>query len=241
MPRLLLLPGTLCSAVLFEHQVAHLADICDPRVIDVHRHDSLAAVAQYVLEQAEGQIAVAGLSYGGIVAFEMWRQARERIAKLALLNTNPHEASPQMRQNQQRFVGMAHLGEFREITTDYLKDTMLHPEHQKDLALRRKVLAMAETIGVEGFVNTVKAQLGRPSSIPDLPQITCPTLVLTGREDNVVPVHVHEDTARALPNSRLVIVEQCGHLSTLEQPEIVTAALRDWLTGDGIWKPMEAR
>jgi pimeloyl-ACP methyl ester carboxylesterase len=238
MPRLplLLLPGTLCSPALFAHQVARLEDVAAPRVVAVHLHDNLRDVARYVLGQVEGAFAVAGLSYGGIVAFELWRQAPERIARMALLNTNPRPASPEMRERQQRFVGMAHLGEFRSITTDFLKDAMLHPDHRKDLALREAVLKMAESIGVDGFVNTVKAQLTRPDSMPDLPRITCPTLVLTGREDTVVPLPVHEAMAAALPNSRLVIVEHCGHLSTLEQPDIVTAALRDWLTGAGIWK-----
>jgi pimeloyl-ACP methyl ester carboxylesterase len=106
---------------------------------------------------------------------------------------------------------------------------MLHPNHQTDLALRQTVLQMAESIGVQGFVNTVKAQLARPDSMPDLPHITCPTLVLTGREDLVIPLAVHQQMAALLPNSRLVIVEVCGHLSTLEQPHIVTQALRDWL------------
>jgi pimeloyl-ACP methyl ester carboxylesterase len=233
---LLLLPGTLCDATLFQHQMQHLRDIAAPQVVDVHQQDNLPDVARYVLAQVTGQFAVAGLSYGGIVAFELWRQAPERIVKLALLNTNPHDAAPQTRANQQRFVGMAHLGEFRAITTDFLKDIMLHPDHQKDQTLRAKILTMAQTIGIDGFVNEVKAQLARPSAIPDLPNITCPTLVLTGREDTVIPVAIHEEMAQQLPNSRLIILEHCGHLSTLEQPQQTTQALRDWLTGVGFWK-----
>ena len=96
---LVLLPGTLCDATLFEHQVKHLVDVADPRVVDVHLQDNLADVAHYVLSQVEGQFAVAGLSYGGIVAFELWRQARERIAKIALLNTNPYPAAEQTKIN----------------------------------------------------------------------------------------------------------------------------------------------
>jgi pimeloyl-ACP methyl ester carboxylesterase len=232
---LLLLPGTLCNASLFEHQVAHLADIASPQVVAVHFHDDLGAVARHVLKQVEGPLAVAGLSYGGIIALEMWRQAAGRIVQLALLNTNPRPPSQETRERQQRFVGMAHLGEFRSITTDFLKDAMLNPDHRRDLTLREAVLEMAESIGVQGFVNTVKAQLNRPDSMPDLPHITCPTLVLTGREDTVVPVAVHIAMAQALPNRRLVIVEHCGHLSSMEQPEIVTSALREWLTASGVW------
>jgi pimeloyl-ACP methyl ester carboxylesterase len=234
---LLLLSGTLCNATLFEHQLTHLAEITCPRVVAVHLQGDLRAVAHYVLSQVEGPFAVAGLSYGGIVALEMWRQAAGHIVRIALLNTNPRAPSAEMRERQQRFVGMAHLGEFRSITTDFLKDAMLHPDHRRDLKLREAVLDMAESIGIQGFVNTVKAHLGRPDSMPDLPHITCPTLVLTGREDRVVPVPVHLEMAQALPNSRLVIVEYCGHLSTMEQPEIVTDALREWLTDSGAWKP----
>jgi pimeloyl-ACP methyl ester carboxylesterase len=235
-PPLLLLPGTLCDAALFEHQLEHLTDVAQPQVVSVHLQDNLREVAAYVMEQVAGQFMLAGLSYGGIVAFEIWRQAPERVLKLALLNTNPYPPAEQTRINQQRFVGMAHLGEFRAITTDFLKDVMLHPEHQKDLVLRDKVLNMAEAIGITGFVNEVKAQLARPDATPDLPHITCPTLVLTGREDTVVPLWIHKAMVEKLPHSRLVIVEHCGHLSSMEQPKTVTQALRDWLTDDGIWK-----
>ena len=236
---LLLLPGTLCDATLFEHQMNNLAGVCTPQVVDVHLQDNLPDVARYVLNQVDGEFAVAGLSYGGIVAFELWRQSPQRITKMALLNTNPYPASAETREKQQRFVGMAHLGEFREITTDFLKDTMLHPDHQKDLKLRSKVLKMAENVGVQGFVNEVRAQLARPDAVHELPFITCPTLVLTGYEDYVIPFSVHKDMASRMPNSRFVGVPNCGHLSTMEQPEIVTQALRDWLTEDGLWKTAE--
>lgn len=226
---LLLLPGTLCDATLFEHQVQHLTDVAMPQVVDVHLQDNLPDVAQYVLSQVDGKFAVAGLSYGGIVAFELWRQAPERVAKMALLNTNPYPAAPQTIEAQQRFVGMAHLGEFREVTTDFLKDVMLHPVHQKDLALREKVLSMAEKIGIEGFVNEIKAQVARPNAMDDLPKINCSILILTGREDMVVPLSAHEAMDAQLPNSHLVIIEHCGHLSTMEQPKQVTDSLRDWL------------
>lgn len=235
-PTLLFLPGTLCDAALFAPQMEHLGEFARCVVGDVARYDTLANTAEALLAQMPPRFALAGLSYGGIVALEIMRRAPERITHLALLNTNPKPPSEETRQRQQHFVAMAARGEFREITTEYLKDAMLHPEHRRNLALRQQVLAMAERVGTVGLLNQIKAQLARPDSTPDLARITCPTLVLTGREDALCPPALHEEMARLIPNAHLLIVENCGHLSTLEQPEIVTSALRDWLSGAGIWK-----
>lgn len=233
---LILLPGTLCDATLFDYQLKHLADFTQAQVIDVHLQDNLADVAQYVLSQVEGKFAVAGLSYGGIVAFEVWRQAPERILKLALLNTNPYPASEQTIKSQLRFITTAKSITLRKLAIQYLERVILHPNPQKDKVLREKVLDMANTIGVEGFINELRAQLYRLSAITDLPHINCPTLVLTGREDLIVPLFAHEQMAETLPNSHLVIIEGCGHLSTIEQPEMVTQALRNWLTDTTVWE-----
>jgi pimeloyl-ACP methyl ester carboxylesterase len=197
-PTLILLPGTLCDETLFAHQVTHLAGVADCIVGDVSRSDTLAAAADDVLRVAPPRFALAGLSYGGIVALEIMRRAPQRVTHLALLNTNPRAASPETIARQQRFAGMAVLGEFRAITTDFLTDIMLHPDHQRDLELRRKVLTMAEHIGVQGFINQVRAQLTRPDSLPDLHRITCPTLVLTGREDQVCPVALLETLSHSI-------------------------------------------
>jgi len=227
---LILLPGTLCDKALFEPQINALSDICIPTPLPVHLYDNLYDVASYILGKVKGDFAIAGLSYGGIIAFELWRQAPERITKLALINTTPHPPSDKTKITQQRFVGMAHLGEFKEITTDYLKDVMLHPKNQENHLLRQTILQMAENIGIDGFVNEIKAQLTRPDSSPDLVTITCPTLIITGKQDTVIPEEIHYMMADQIPNADLLIIEECGHLSTLEQPDIVNEALRQLLT-----------
>ena len=234
---LALLPGTLCDAQLFAPQVAALADVAAPQVVDMTQSATLAGAAADVLVAMPERFALAGLSYGGIVAFEVWRQAPARVLGMALLNATHLPPSPQTKEAQQRFVGMAVTGEFREITTDYLKDRMLHPAHQLDMHMRETVLAMAQSVGKAGFINQVKAQLARPDSTPTLPTITCPALVLTGREDQVCTVQIHEQMAAAIPNATLKIIEECGHLSTLEQPEAVNDAMRMWLQqiGEQTW------
>ena len=171
-----------------------------------------------------------GLSYGGIIAFELLRQAPERINKLILMNTNYKKPSEQTQINQQRFIGMAYLGQFKEITSEILIDAMLHPKNAQKQELRETVLNMALNVGIDGFFNQVKAQLGRPDSTKDLQNIKCPTLIITGREDNICPLKLHEDMAEAIPNSTLKVIEECGHLSTLEQPNLVNNTIIDWWT-----------
>ena len=95
MPRtpLVLLPGTLLDAELFGHQIAHLADVADITVGDLANDDSIAGMARTVLAAAPQRFALAGLSLGGIVAFEIMRRAPERVTRLALLDTNPLPAA----------------------------------------------------------------------------------------------------------------------------------------------------
>jgi pimeloyl-ACP methyl ester carboxylesterase len=226
--RLIMIPGTLCDAALFQYQTRDLSDIADCEVANHSSSDDLKAVAANILKAVEGDFSIMGLSYGGIIAFEIWRQAPQRIKRLILMNTNHKAPSEKARTTQQRFVGMAYLGEFREITTHFLKDTLLHPDHAKSLEIREIVLQMALNIGRDAFVRQVKAQLARPDSTTDLPNIKCPTLIITGAQDDVCPVFLHQEMADLIPNATLKIMGNCGHLSTLEQPEIVNECVREW-------------
>jgi len=225
---LVMVPGTLCDASLFKDQIEALGDLADCRVVSNSSADNLKEIAAHILSEVSGDFSVIGLSYGGIIAFEMVRQAPERINKLILLNTNHKKPSETTRMNQQRFVGMACLGEFKEITTDYLKDAMLHPHHARQPELRKAILQMALHVGKDAFVRQIKAQLNRPDSTDDLLNIKGPTLVITGRQDRVCPVELHEEMARMIPDATLAIIENCGHLSTMEQPETVNRIIRKW-------------
>jgi pimeloyl-ACP methyl ester carboxylesterase len=227
------LPGTLCDARLFAPVLPLLGAGWMHHVPETAAHDSVSAVARAVLEAAPPRFALVGLSYGGILAFEIMRQQPARVERLALLHTTPLPPSDAMRERLTLYASMAAGGDFRAITTDHLKDTLLHPEHRHDPALRRIVLEMAMAIGAAGFLNQVRAQLSRPDSTPDLPGIGVPTLVMTGRQDTVCPSELHERMAASIPGAVLVIIEECGHLSPLEQPAAAADALRAWLHDGG--------
>ncbi|MGY8938362.1 MAG: alpha/beta fold hydrolase [Flavobacteriales bacterium] len=226
--KLIMIPGTLCDYNLFKYQTEGLKDLVDCRVASNTSASSLKQVAKNILDNYSGSFSVMGLSYGGIVAFELLRQAPERINKLILMNTNYKQPSERTRINQQRFIGMAYLGEFKEITSKILIDAMLHPKNAKKQELRETILNMALNVGTYGFFNQVKAQLARPDSSKDLQNIKCPTLIITGKEDNICPLKLHKEMAETIPNSTLKIIEECGHLSALEQPNLVNSIIIDW-------------
>tara|TARA_B110000090_G_scaffold60317_1_gene69103 strand:- start:4837 stop:5538 length:702 start_codon:yes stop_codon:yes gene_type:complete len=226
--KLIMIPGTLCDYNLFKYQTEGLKDLVDCRVASNTSASSLKQVAKNILDNYSGSFSLMGLSYGGIVAFELLRQAPERINKLILMNTNYKQPSERTRINQQRFIGMAYLGEFKEITSKILIDAMLHPKNAKKQELRETILNMALNVGTYGFFNQVKAQLARPDSSKDLQNIKCPTLIITGKEDNICPLKLHKEMAETIPNSTLKIIEECGHLSALEQPNLVNSIIIDW-------------
>jgi pimeloyl-ACP methyl ester carboxylesterase len=88
---------------------------------------------------------------------------------------------------------------------------------------------MLERSSPEQFVAQINALLNRPDASALLPSITCPTLLLCGREDSWSPPAQHEKMRDAIPNAQLCIIERCGHMSTLEQPQVVNEALARWL------------
>ncbi|MCP5367414.1 MAG: alpha/beta fold hydrolase [Hyphomicrobiales bacterium] len=227
---LLLLPGLLCDAALWRHQVAGLADVADCTVPDLTRDDSLTTMAERVLaDYAPPRFALAGLSMGGYLAQEIMRRAPHRVDRLALLDTTYKADTAERRANRRGLMELAGMGRFRGVTPR-LMPLLLHPDRQDDTALTDTVMAMADAVGMDGFLRQQQAIMDRADGAWDLPRLQCPVLVLCGRQDALTPLADHQEMAAMIPNATLVVVEDCGHLSTLERPDEVTAALRAWLT-----------
>lgn len=225
---LVLLPGLLNDHRLWAHQIADLADLAESVVGDLTRDDSMAGMAKRVLAAAPPRFALAGLSMGGYVALEIMRRAPERVERLALLDTTAQPDTPEQSQRRRDAVALAQAGGFARIMPGMLPN-LVHPDH---LALDRVgglVKEMALAVGAEAFARQQNAILHRPDSRPGLPRIACPTLVLVGQDDALTAPERAEEMAALIPAATLAEVEHCGHLSALEQPQEVSAALRAWL------------
>lgn len=227
---LVLLPGLLCDRRLFAAQLTALESVAEMTVPELAGHDSIPALAQHVLATAPPRFALAGLSMGGYVALEILRQAPERVTRLALLDTQARADSATASARRHQLMALAEQGSFRGVTPRLLP-LFIHPDRLRDAELCATVQAMAEATGKEGFLRQQTAILGRPDSRPGLPAITCPTLVLAGRDDAVTPPKLQLELATLIPNATLVLIPRCGHLAPLERPEAVTRQLRLWLDG----------
>ena len=229
---LFLLPGLLEDADAFEHAITGLADVATTTVADLTRADTMSALAADALKQApDGPLHLAGHSMGGYVALEVMRQAPGRVAKLALLNTNARPDSPESTENRRRLMALADKDFDAVITT--LMARLMTPDHLKDPILTGAISAMGLAVGKEAFKRQETAIIGRVDSRPHLKEIRCPTLVVAARDDQLMPVEVLKELADGIPGARLAIVEDCGHMASLEQPEEVVALLRGWIETGG--------
>ncbi|MEA1652335.1 alpha/beta fold hydrolase [Nitrospirillum sp. BR 11164] len=228
MTPIVLIPGLLCTAEVFAPQVAALWPHGPVTVANTLAGETMADMAAAILADTPPRFALGGLSMGGYVALEIMRQAPERVVKLALVSTQALPDTPEQSDQRRAFVALARKARFASVLRQAMAG-MLHPDHRDDDQLAAVNLRMGLTVGVEGLARQTAAIISRPDSRPTLPAIRVPTLVLVGDSDPLMPPERSRDMAAAIPGARLVVVPQCGHASTLEQPEAVNQALVEWI------------
>ena len=225
---LVLLHGLLCDDRLWHPQVEGLANLANAVIPDLTLDDTVAAMATRVLAEAPAIFALAGLSMGGHVAFEIVRRAPERVERLALLSSTARPDTPEETSRRLVLMDLTREGKFNRVIRTLLL-LLLPPSRQSDAALTGVVAAMAEAVGGVGFLRQQNAIMTRPDSRPGLADIRCPTLVLCGRDDALTPLELHEEMAEAIQGSVMAVIDDCGHISTLERPTAVTEVLCQWL------------
>ncbi len=225
---LVLLPGMMCDARLFAPQIAALSAFRAIHTAPLTDHDSTAALAADVLAHAPPRFALAGLSMGGIVAMEIMAQAPTRVARLALLDTNPCAERPEVKARRAHQIDAALRGDLARVMRDEMKPNYLAESPDKPTILDL-CMDMALTLGPDVFVRQSIALRDRPDRQETLRAVTVPTLILCGAEDQLCPPERHRLMHTLVPNSHLVLIPGAAHLPTLEQPRATIDALRDWL------------
>lgn len=220
---IVLIPGFMCDARLFAPQTLALENRHVGHTVAIMRDETtIREMARHILATSPQHFALAGLSMGGIIALEIYRQAPQRVTHLGLLNTTPH-ADRSIAQRKVH-IQRARDGELVTLLQDELKPRYLSPATSRETILPL-ITQMGQSLGADVFARQSIALMIRKSATPILQDITCPTLVLTGEDDTICPPALHVEMADTIDGAALRLVPNCGHLSTLEQPTLVTAAL----------------
>jgi len=225
---ILLVPGLASSPRIFAPVAPALWRFGPVTVANHIRDNSMGAIARRILAEAPPRFALAGHSMGGYIAFEIMRQAPQRVAKLALINTQGRPDTPDVTARRRDQIARAKSGEYHAVL-DELFAGFVHPSRREDAILRQLVRDMGDDIGAEAFVRQQTAVIGRPDSRPTLAWIKCPTLVLTGDEDNTIPNSLSVEMADGIHGAKLTVIPHCGHLPQPEQPQATAEALVEWL------------
>ena len=228
-PTLVLIPGLAADHRMWKRQLDDF-DASHPTVVaNAHQHAaSITAMAQAVLDEFDGDLALCGASMGGMIAMEAVRLAPQRVRALALLGTVAHPETPDMHRLRSDAIVLFEQGRAEEIIRANVP-LAFHPDNASDPALTGAYLRMVLDAGTETLVRHNRAVMARPDARPHLGQIRCPTMVLCGEADQLTPPEHAQAIAAAIPQARLTLVSGSGHMLTMEQPGRVNALLADWL------------
>lgn len=223
---LVLLPGMMCDERLFQPQTDAFPDSV---VFTSTNRQTITQMAQDALDAAPAQFDLLGLSMGGIVAMEVVRLAPNRVRRLALLDTNHRAEKDDVKAMRGPQIETAEQGGMMDIMRDIMAPKYLAIGGPNNAALIAQCLAMANDLGAAAFINQSHALRDRSDQTETLRKVDCPALVLCGIQDRLCPVLTHQTMADLIPHATLEIIDDAGHLPTLEKPSQTNAAIARWL------------
>ena len=223
----LLIPGLNANAHVFASAAEALWKHGPVTIANHIEGDGMAGITANILAEAPPRFALAGFSFGGYLAFEILRQAPDRVLKLALIDTSARSDTPESRENRERRITLVEEGRFPAVINQSFPGSV-HPENANDADLMAAHAAMSRANGAEAYVRHQKAIIDRPDSRPLLGTIRVPTVVIVGEEDQITPLAVAREMHARINLSRLFIIPGAGHMALLEQPQAVNDALVDW-------------
>ena len=228
MTPIVLVPGLLCSEEIFAPQLPALWPHGPVQIANTLEGETLPEMATLILAAAPPRFALVGVSMGGYLALEIMRQAPERVEKLALVCTSARPDTPEQTAARRKMLDQACAVGFERFLA-LGADALTHPSRKGEPALNTISIRMGRAVGLEGFARQTEAVIARADSRPLLAEIKVPTMIVVGDADPLTPAALSEEMATAIAGAKLVVAEQCGHVITLERPEIVNAALVEWL------------
>jgi len=220
---LILVSGLLCNELVWSHQIKNLKDLALIEAISPNQ-DTPQKMVEDILKNAPAQFALAGHSMGGWLCLEVMRQAPERVTHLCLLNTTAKPDTLAKKAKRKELIHRVENGQFSDVVEE-LVDSFIF-----DTSSKEKVKKMLQNSGKQDFINEENSMLQREECLSILPTIHCPTLVVHAEKDKIFTLEDHQELASNIVKSKLSILKDCGHMSTMEKPKAITSLMRLWLT-----------
>lgn len=221
-PVLLLLPGLVCDAEVWQDQCKHLQDLFTIIVPNLNEANTPDAMVEAALVSTPENFVLAGHSMGGWVALEIMRRYPERVSALCLANTSARLDNADKAESREKLISLAEMGKNEELITILTKAFLFDTSHSKP------VRQMIER-NLPALINQETAMQLRQDCVPLLSSIHCPTLVMHAEHDAIFDISHSQQMADDIPNAALVIVQNSGHLAPVEQKEVVSALMKKWL------------
>ncbi len=224
----LLIPGTLCTPEVFDCQIKAVKTYAPQvDVVSFDLEDSISEMAETAMQGIAGTsgTAIVGFSMGGMVAMEIARRAPERVARLALVNSNSHADLSERSMARSKHLKQAREQGMVSVIRQYYLDQYLA---KPNLETHELITRMAKELGVDCFASQVEALATRQDSSSTLASVDCPTLIIGSSNDKLCPPDEQIRMHKLVNDSSLELIPDCGHFSLLEKPELVNRAIENW-------------
>ena len=228
MKSLVMVPGMMCDERIFSPQIEALSQNLEVTIADISNFSSVRELASDVLKKAPKKFSLLGHSMGGIVAMEIYSQEPNRIEKLILMDTNPKAELDEVKLKREPQIREVNKGKLLEVMRDEMKPNYLAESENKRCVLN-VCMDMALTLGPDVFINQSRALQSRLDQQNTIQSIKIPVLIVCGSEDKLCPVERHEMMHNMITDSDLKIINNAGHMPTLEQPRETTEVIKEWL------------
>ena len=223
-----MVPGMMCDERIFSPQIEELSKNLEVTVADISSFSSVRELASDVLKKAPKSFSLLGHSMGGIVAMEIYSQEPNRIEKLILMDTNPKAELDEVKLKREPQIKDVREGKLLEVMRDEMKPNYL-AESENESSVLDVCMDMALSLGPDVFINQSRALQKRTDQLNTIQSINIPVLIMCGSEDKLCTVERHEMMHNMISDSDLKIINNAGHMPTLEQPRETTEVLKEWL------------